>query len=98
MVHRGELLGVVDFVWPAYATVAEFDGRLKYAGSDSERDDRLWREKQREDRIREAGYEVVRLTWEQVTSAPREVAQRVRAAFARALARGSGSAAGRYGA
>ncbi len=81
--HDGELLGVVDFLWPEHRTVGEFDGRVKYLPDNAGGPDRLWQEKLREERLRDAGYEVVRLTWQQVTHEPAEVAARVRAAFAR---------------
>ncbi|MFC7597332.1 hypothetical protein ACFQU3_18580 [Terrabacter sp. GCM10028922] len=47
-----------DFGIVGTRVLVEFDGRLKYR---SEKD--LWDEKQREDRIRSLGWEVVRLTW-----------------------------------
>lgn len=47
-----------DFGIVGTRVLVEFDGRSKYR---SERD--LWQEKQREDRIRSLGWEVVRLTW-----------------------------------
>ncbi|MFN8108092.1 MAG: hypothetical protein U0R21_09955 [Nocardioidaceae bacterium] len=27
---HGRLLGVVDFYWPGYGVIGEFDGRVKY--------------------------------------------------------------------
>lgn len=74
----GSSIGRVDFLFASLRTVVEFDGMLKY-------DDRqaLRLEKIREDRIREAGYEVVRLTWADLERPERALAQ-VRAAFARA--------------
>lgn len=47
-----------DFGIVGTRVLIEFDGRLTYR---SEKD--LWQEKQREDRIRSLGWEVVRLTW-----------------------------------
>jgi very-short-patch-repair endonuclease len=41
--------------------VVEFDGAVKYAGLDGARE--LMKEKQREERLRDAGYRVVRVTW-----------------------------------
>lgn len=55
--------GRADFGWPG--VVGEFDGRLKYRVgeiSDGPVEETLWREKQREDRIRE-GARVARWTW-----------------------------------
>lgn len=48
----------VDFCWPGALLVLEADGRLKYKVSGD-----LFREKQREDRIREQGYLVLRTDW-----------------------------------
>lgn len=59
----------------------EFDGLLKYASPADVR-----AEKAREDRLRELGYEVVRLTWQDLAD-PVGVHAKVRAAFARAAAR-----------
>ncbi len=61
--------------------VVEFDGAVKYA------DDRtgrvLFDEKRREDRLRELGFEVVRVTWADLAH-PERLLQRVRVALARA--------------
>lgn len=56
----------VDFLFEDESTVVEFDGRLKYGrllapGVDAS--DAVWREKQREDRIREEGYGFARIVW-----------------------------------
>jgi very-short-patch-repair endonuclease len=80
----GRLLGVVDFLWPDRRTAVEFDGRLKYLPGNDRGEDRLWHEKLREDALRDAGLEVVRLTWDEVTRQPDRAVARVRAAFARA--------------
>jgi predicted transcriptional regulator of viral defense system len=84
---NGRLLGVVDFLWPEHCTAAEFDGRLKYLPDNDRGEDRLWLEKLREDAIRDAGLEVVRVTWAQVTGQPERVVARIRDAFGRAAAR-----------
>jgi len=64
---RHGLVGRVDFFWEELGVVGEFDGRLKYrASADDDREaaeERLWREKRREDRIRRTGLRVVRWTW-----------------------------------
>jgi hypothetical protein len=84
------LVGLADFVWLDQWTLGEFDGRLKYApGPDGgvEAAARvLWLEKQREDRLRAAGFEVVRWTWQDLLR-PAELVARILAAFARAAAR-----------
>lgn len=65
--HRGTLLGVTDFAWPGLGILGEFDGKAKYSQhrrpGESEAD-AVFREKQREDRLRLAtGWVVVRFTW-----------------------------------
>lgn len=47
-----------DFGIVGTKVLVEFDGRVKYTSAAT-----LWEEKQREDRIRSLGFEVVRLTW-----------------------------------
>ncbi|MEP6464429.1 MAG: type IV toxin-antitoxin system AbiEi family antitoxin domain-containing protein [Frankiaceae bacterium] len=81
--HTG-LIGRVDFYWPELATVAEADGRAKYV-----RPEDLWQEKVREDRLREAGMQVVRLTWAQALGDPDDCCARIRAAFGRSGSRRS---------
>jgi hypothetical protein len=76
------LIGRADFLWEKYMTIVEFDGRVKYAGAGP---DVLYKEKRREDRLRDAGYEVVRITWNDVWERPEWVAAKIRAAFARHL-------------
>lgn len=73
------LIGKVDFAFPGYATVVEFDGLLKYSGGSAEI---LIREKIREDRLRAIGLEVVRIIWSDLDH-PLRTAARIRAAFTR---------------
>jgi very-short-patch-repair endonuclease len=75
-------IGRVDFFWPEHGVIAEFDGQVKYNDRSS-----IVSEKLREDRLRELGYEVVRITWSEVLNEPAKVAQRIRAAMGRAAAR-----------
>jgi very-short-patch-repair endonuclease len=72
----------VDHHWRAQRTVAEADGALKYAGAVD-----LFEEKRREDRLRDAGFEVVRYTWDETLLRPQLLAARVRRAFDRAARR-----------
>ena len=58
------------------------DGRTKYGSADV-----LWAEKSRADRLRAAGFDVVRWTWRDVTGDFRPVVARLRAAFERASRR-----------
>jgi hypothetical protein len=71
----------VDFLFRDQRVVVEFDGMVKYLTSED-----LRREKVREDRLRELGYEVVRITWADLTR-PETVKARILAAFARAQVR-----------
>lgn len=69
--------------------LVEFDGLVKYAARDGEEAQRLlFAEKQREDALREAGYEVVRLTWSDLRN-PEQVRAKIEAAIARSLRRAS---------
>jgi very-short-patch-repair endonuclease len=77
------LMGRVDFL-VGEKVVVEFDGLVKYEGAQGR--EALAAEKRREDRLRAAGYEVVRLTWADLDR-PDRVARMVRVAVARANAR-----------
>lgn len=70
----------VDFFWPQFRIVGEFDGLAKYGGIA----ENLAREKEREDALRDAGYEVFRWTWKDLWSFD-EVYMRFEKAKARAL-------------
>lgn len=77
-------VGRVDMLWRELGVIGEADGRTKYADPEA-----LWREKLREERLRELGYEIVRWTWAEIVYHPERVVARLRAAFARAASRGS---------
>lgn len=83
--HLGHFLARVDAL-VAGRVVIEFDGRLKYAGDGGGDQQSLVREKAREDRLRAAGYEVVRLVWQDL-DAPNRVRQLVDQARYRARLR-----------
>lgn len=92
----GKWLARVDFLWPDHGVIGEFDGRIKYrrdgvASTDAE--DVVYQEKLREDRLRHAGWVVVRWTWADLGTEG-AVAAKIRDAFTLA-ARGSGPV-GRY--
>nr|WP_147375370.1 hypothetical protein [Jiangella rhizosphaerae] len=79
----------VDFYFEEYATVAEFDGRVKYGrllGPGEAPGDAVWQEKRREDRLREYGLEIVRSVWADLYQDD-VVATRYRAALARGRGR-----------
>lgn len=82
----GALVGRCDFVWEEHRTLGEFDGRSKYGRllrPGHRPEDVLWAEKQREDALRDLGWQVVRWTWSDLD---REVllADRLHRAFRRA--------------
>ena len=85
----GKIVGRSDFLFDELWTIGEFDGRVKYGRllkPGEAPGDVVWREKQREDRIRDLGYEVGRIIWSDLSDRP-AVAERFRAAFARARRR-----------
>ena len=53
----------VDFYWARHGLVVEADGRTKY------RDDELWAEKKREQRLRALGNRVERVVWSDLGAA-----------------------------
>lgn len=64
--ERG-LVGFADFCWPELHLIGEFDGYEKYVNPEMSQGasvgDRVWKEKNREDRLRALGYRVVRWRW-----------------------------------
>jgi len=78
-----ECIARVDHYWAQHGTVAEADGAVKYTSVAD-----LYAEKRREDRLREAGYEVVRYTWDDALHRPETIAARVLRAFARSRSTG----------
>jgi predicted transcriptional regulator of viral defense system len=79
--HEGAI-GRADFLWEAYRTIGEADGLGKYSDPS-----RALAQLQRDARLREAGFEVVHFTWQEVNYSPGRVVASVRAAFQRAAAR-----------
>lgn len=80
------LIGRADYFWEEHNTVCEFDGRIKYVGTDAE--NALYDEKRREDRLRDAGAEVFRLSWGECRARSPLVRAKALAAFARAARSG----------
>jgi hypothetical protein len=74
-----QAVGRVDFLWRQFRTVAEVDGLMKYGNPA-----RAILQLERDTRLRDAGYEVVHLTWHEVTENPDYVATAIRTAFGRA--------------
>jgi hypothetical protein len=91
---HGRLIARSDFAWPDLGTVGEFDGKIKYGqfvGPGESPGEVVFREKRREDLLRELGWEVVRWVWDDVAH-PDAVALRLERAFARASRRTGRSA------
>jgi hypothetical protein len=76
-----EMIGRADFLWRAHRTIAEADGAIKYQDPA-----RAMAQLDRDRRLREAGYEVVHFTWQEITRFPGQVAASINAAFRRASA------------
>ena len=79
--QHGIIVARVDFLIEGTKVIVEFDGMLKY-----EKPGDLAAEKVREDRLRELGYEVVRLTWDDLNH-PEVVRAKLQAALERAARR-----------
>jgi hypothetical protein len=74
---NGRPLGRVDFYWPAHLTIAEADGAIKYSDPT-----RAQQQLQRDDDLRQAGFQVIHFTWQQLHAAPEQIIASIRAAFA----------------
>lgn len=85
--HHGAFVGRADFLVDGSRVLVEFDGQTKYGLGDEPPREVLWREKRRHDALVAAGYEVVRLTWEDL-GLPTRVAQLIAEARQRAWSRG----------
>lgn len=83
---RGRFVGRSDFGWEEERTLGEFDGRSKYGrlllkpGQTPE--EALFDEKQREDRLRDLGWQIVRWIWADLY-APAAFLERLQRAFVR---------------
>ncbi len=82
------VIGRTDFCWEEFRTVGEADGFGKYRAPDGTADFAALRaEKLREDRLRDAGWEVFRFIWDEAVHRPAVLEQRARRAFARGATR-----------
>jgi hypothetical protein len=83
--EHGVVVARVDFAWPALGVIGEFDGRVKYGRTLAPGEDpvqALWREKLREDLLRDLGWQVVRWVWADLDD-PSAWFARLERAFAR---------------
>jgi len=72
---QGAFVGRVDGLWAADATVAEVDGKEKYLGADGT--EVLYREKAREDDIRDLRLQVVRWGTRDIFDRPQQLQRRI---------------------
>lgn len=80
---KGQLIGRSDFHFEGFRTLGEFDGKGKYLRDLAPGDNPgevVWREKKREDRLRELGFQVGRVVWAELDK-PGLVGQRFRQLF-----------------
>lgn len=75
----GSHVARVDFLFPQYGVIVEFDGAVKYSDGNPKV---LIAEKAREDRLRDLGYQVVRVSWADLTR-PAALLHTIRRAIAR---------------
>jgi Transcriptional regulator, AbiEi antitoxin/Protein of unknown function (DUF559) len=80
-VGSSRFVGRVDFLWAEYATILEADGALKYADTRRAID-----QLERDELLREAGFQVVHCTWNRILHEPEVVIAAIRQAFRRAAA------------
>lgn len=90
-ISSGDFLARADLALHGLGVLLEFDGFVKYSRADpygkhSTPGEVVFAEKVREDRIRDLGYEVVRVTWSDFEDLP-ALRRRIEAAVARARAR-----------
>jgi hypothetical protein len=87
----GVFIGRADFAWEQAGVIGEFDGRVKYGRllrPGQEAGEVVFEEKRREDAMRDAAWEVVRWTWQDL-STPEQLGDRVRRAHDRGRRRRS---------
>ena len=83
--RRGTVVARTDFGWPQLRTIGEFDGMVKYGRLVPAGDapgDVVFREKIREDMLRDLGWQVVRWTWSELDH-PAVIYERLHRAFVR---------------
>ena len=80
LIGTAEEVARVDFCWDKYRTIVEVDGAIKYANPA-----RAVAQLERDSWLRSLGYEVVHVTWEEMTRWPEVVIARIREAFRRGM-------------
>ncbi len=83
---RGKFVARVDFAIPHMRVAGEFDGKVKYGRllqPGESAGDAVFREKRREDAVRDLGWQMVRWTWDEIES-PHLVTDRWERAIRRA--------------
>jgi len=86
---RSGRVAFADFAWPEVRTLGEFDGKIKYGRlvtTEQTAGDVIYAEKQREDWLRDLGWEVVRWGWNDLAQ-PANLASRLRRGFSRGQSR-----------
>jgi hypothetical protein len=78
LIGTAEDVARVDFFWDFCRTIVEVDGALKYADPA-----RAIAQLERDSWLRSLGYEVVHLTWEEITTRPDMAVAKIREAFRR---------------
>lgn len=84
--HTGAMVARCDFGWVEQGLLGEFDGKVKYGAllrPGQRPEDVVFREKRREDALRELGWMVIRWCWSDLQR-PEVLAARLRRALARA--------------
>lgn len=78
----------VDFWWPQFRTVVEADGLAKFDAPTVKQRRRLLRRAfERDQRLADRDVELVHFGWEDAVNEPDQLAERLRAAFARGVRR-----------
>lgn len=81
-IYGEHYIGRVDFLWPEFSVVGEFDGEVKYSGRFGDGTDARISEKHREDAIRSLDWQVVRWCWDDLDD-PSRLMGALRRAFRR---------------
>jgi hypothetical protein len=87
-----QFIGRVDFLWKQYRTIVEVDGVMKYTDPYRARN-----QLRRDQRLRQAGYEVVHFEWHDIVATPEAVGASIREAFRAGSQRRSAGSAGSAG-